>query len=148
MAKKPVQKKPATPIIPIAGAIVKALVKSGIAKKVAQSAAKKVVQSAVVKALAKPRFFVPKTTPKATGKPGGAAPRIPAQAKLTPKQAADKADMIARRNIERGYAPKNKPPKKPDTRGPGEAHFLGEERSFRQYQPPERANPRRGRYDR
>ena len=145
MAKKPVQKKPATPIIPIAGAIVKALVRAGVVKKVAESA--------VGKALAKPRFNLPKSAPKSpmpkvTGKAGGAAPRIPAQAKLTPKQAADKADMIARRNIERGYAPKNKPPKKPDTRGPGEAHFLGEERSFRQYQPPERANPRRGRYDR
>ena len=61
MAKKPVQKKPATPItpiIPIAGAIVKSLVKSGIAKKVARSI--------VVKALAKPRFNPPKSTPKVT----------------------------------------------------------------------------------
>ena len=74
MAKKPVQKKPATPIIPIAGAIVKALVKSGIAKKVAESA--------VGKALAKPRFNLPKSTPKApmpkvTGKPGGKPPQPP-----------------------------------------------------------------------
>ena len=60
MAKKPT----AIPILPIATAIAKALARSGASKTVAKSG--------VGKFLSKPRFFVPKTTPKVTGKPGGA----------------------------------------------------------------------------
>lgn len=81
MAKKPT----AIPILPIATAIAKALARSGASKTVAKSG--------VGKFLSKPRFFVPKTTPKVTGKPGGVkkTPTEVARTKAGEQRARDRS---------------------------------------------------------